>query len=224
MDKNIQTLIKKGESESLEFKTSFGKETMETLSAFANSNGGTVLIGINDKGKIIGVDTTQESIQQWINQIKNSTISIKDSVTIRDDLFSEVKTCIEFMRKHINKRFIITGKPEREEVWDYPLEAIREIVINMIVHRDYRAQGDSTIKIENYKRYNFSKIGIFGSVARDSAHESSDIDIIIELNSPDLFLLGTIKYELKEKVDIIRLRNGMNAFLKSRIDKEAIYV
>ena len=62
MDKNIQTLIKKGESESLEFKTSFGKETMETLSAFANSNGGTVLIGINDKGKIIGVDTTQESI------------------------------------------------------------------------------------------------------------------------------------------------------------------
>ncbi|MCK5543454.1 MAG: ATP-binding protein [Desulfobacterales bacterium] len=73
MNKNIQTLIAKGESESLEFKTSFGKETMETLSAFANSNGGTVLIGINDKGKIIGVDITQESIQQWINQIKNST-------------------------------------------------------------------------------------------------------------------------------------------------------
>ena len=83
-------------------------------------------------------------------------------------------------------------------------------------------------KIENHKKYNFSKIGIFGSVAINSTHESSDIDIIIELNSPDLFLLGTIKYELEEKfgqkVDIIRLRNGMNAFLKSRIDKEAVYV
>jgi len=83
-------------------------------------------------------------------------------------------------------------------------------------------------KIKNYRKYNFSKIGLFGSVARNSARESSDIDIIIELNSPNLFLLGTIKCELEEKfgrrVDIIRLRKGMNAFLKSRIDKEAIYV
>jgi ATP-dependent DNA helicase RecG len=45
----IQDLIKKGESECLEFKTSFGKETMETLSAFANSKGGVVLIGLNDR-------------------------------------------------------------------------------------------------------------------------------------------------------------------------------
>jgi len=83
-------------------------------------------------------------------------------------------------------------------------------------------------KIENCKKYSFSKIGLFGSVSRNSAHELSDIDILIELDSPDLFLLGTIKYELEEefgkKVDIIRLRDGMNAFLKKRIDKEAIYV
>ena len=71
--KDIQTLIAKGESELLEFKTSFGRETMEALSAFANYNGGTVLIGVNDKGKIIGVQITQETVQQWINQIKSST-------------------------------------------------------------------------------------------------------------------------------------------------------
>ena len=77
----------------------------------------------------------------------DSEIIIKDSVTIQNDLFSEVKTCMDFVRKHTSKRFVITGKPERDEVWDYPLEAVREIIINMIVHRDYRAQGDSTIKV-----------------------------------------------------------------------------
>jgi ATP-dependent DNA helicase RecG len=54
---------------------------------------------------------------------------------------------MEFILKHINKAYVITGKPQREERWDYPLDALREIVINMIIHRDYRSSNDSTIKI-----------------------------------------------------------------------------
>jgi len=77
----------------------------------------------------------------------DSETIIRDNLTIRDDLFSEVETCMAFVKKHISKRFVISGKPERDEVWEYPLEAVREILVNMIVHRDYRAQGDSTIKI-----------------------------------------------------------------------------
>ncbi len=70
---HLQSLIQQGESEHLEFKASFGKEAIAALCAFANTRGGTVLIGINDKGKISGVQASQESIQKWINQIKNST-------------------------------------------------------------------------------------------------------------------------------------------------------
>jgi len=44
---------------------------------------------------------------------------------------------------------VISGKTQRDEIWEYPLEAVREIVINMIVHRDYRASTDSAIKIFN---------------------------------------------------------------------------
>ncbi|MCP3875547.1 MAG: DNA polymerase subunit beta, partial [Desulfobacteraceae bacterium] len=83
-------------------------------------------------------------------------------------------------------------------------------------------------KEKNQFNYNFFKIGIFGSVARGSNHERSDIDIIVEQKIPDLFVLGTIKTELEEefgtKIDIIRLHDGISDFLKQRIDQESIYV
>ena len=94
-------------------------------------------------------------------------------------------------------------------------------------------RAEIIIKLEQFKRkyqneYCFRKIGIFGSVDRGSAREDSDIDILIEQIEPDLFLLGAIKTDLEDEfgipVDIIRIRKGMNAFLKSRIEQEAVYV
>ena len=77
----------------------------------------------------------------------SSPTSIKDGLTIRSDLFSEVDGLLDFIRKHINKSYIITGDPRREERWQYPMDALREIVINMIVHRNYMDPGDSSVKI-----------------------------------------------------------------------------
>ncbi|MDR1171126.1 MAG: putative DNA binding domain-containing protein [Bacteroidales bacterium] len=78
-------------------------------------------------------------------------ITIKDGITISADLITEVEDVLSFIRKHINKAYIITGNPAREERWDYPLDALREIVMNMIVHRDYAHYGDSSVKIYNEK-------------------------------------------------------------------------
>jgi len=66
--------IKKGESQTTEFKLSFQKEVIASVVAFANAQGGKVFIGVNDDGKIVGVDIQQESLQNWINQIKLSTV------------------------------------------------------------------------------------------------------------------------------------------------------
>ena len=80
----------------------------------------------------------------------------------------------------------------------------------------------------NRDRYEIIRIGVFGSAARGSMNEQSDIDVVVELGKPDLFYLIGIKQDLEEKfhipVDIVRYRDRMNAFLKKRIDKEAIYV
>ena len=80
----------------------------------------------------------------------------------------------------------------------------------------------------NRDRYEIVRIGVFGSAARDNMNEQSDIDVVVELGKPDLFYLIGIKQDLEEKfhrpVDIVRYRDRMNAFLKKRIDKEAVYV
>lgn len=89
-------------------------------------------------------DVFQAAIE--LGRFSTQTI-IKDGSTLRADLFTEVEAVLNFIKKHINKEYIITGNSQREERWQYPLNALREIVINMIVHRDYMHYGDSAVKI-----------------------------------------------------------------------------
>ena len=280
----VMDAIASGEGARLEFKSSFQKEVVETLVAFANTRGGLVLIGVSDKKQMVGLTLQPETVQGWVNQCKQNTspsvipdidlievhgktlavvsigeypvkpvsckgryfkrvgnanhqmsateISnahiqlinsswdyhpdpehgietiaaskvqsfadaiavqapfeavlekfelvrqgrptfacyllfaknnlmlttieagrfatptvIKDSITSKDTLIEQVDRIMGFVVKHTNKAYIITGNPKREERWDYPMDALREIVINMIVHRDYRSANDSTIKV-----------------------------------------------------------------------------
>ncbi|MEW5986277.1 MAG: nucleotidyltransferase domain-containing protein [Chloroflexota bacterium] len=76
--------------------------------------------------------------------------------------------------------------------------------------------------------YHIIRIGIFGSAARDSLTAQSDVDVVVELTEPDLFVLIGIKQDLEEllhrPVDIVRYREKMNPSLKRRIEQEAVYV
>lgn len=70
---NLKDLISQGEHDTLEFRTSFGKEAIETLVAFASTKGGTLLIGVNDNGSVSGITCGKETLQNWINQCKINT-------------------------------------------------------------------------------------------------------------------------------------------------------
>ena len=72
-NRDIQSVIQAGESERVEFKKIFDKEAIETLVAFANHKGGVVLVGVEDSGRVAGVMCGPETIQGWVNQVKQST-------------------------------------------------------------------------------------------------------------------------------------------------------
>lgn len=70
---DIEKVLTDGESVVAEFKEKFDRETIETVSAFSNTIGGVILIGVNDKGEIKGVNVGRDTIKDWANQISQAT-------------------------------------------------------------------------------------------------------------------------------------------------------
>jgi len=71
----LKDLLKEGESETVEFKPSLSQmdKITESISAFSNTKGGTVVIGVSDKGEVLGVDIGKNTIESLANQIKQNT-------------------------------------------------------------------------------------------------------------------------------------------------------
>jgi ATP-dependent DNA helicase RecG len=88
----------------------------------------------------------------------------RDAITIIDDkllkgnLFSQVDTAVQLFQQYMQVRYEFGEKPEkneplsamqRTEIWDYPVKALREAVINALIHRDYFQTG-AEIQIRVY--------------------------------------------------------------------------
>jgi len=78
------------------------------------------------------------------------------------------------------------------------------------------------------EQYGLQAIGIFGSFARGEAGADSDIDVVFDTSTPNLFRTARMRQDLEEflgrHVDVLQLRGLTNPRLKERIEKEAVYV
>ena len=100
------------------------------------------------------------------------------------------------------------------------------------MNEDNLSRDDILQELRNHlpqfeRLYGVTRIGVFGSVARDEPRKNSDIDVVVEMKEPDLFYLvhikETLEKDLQRPVDVIRYRDKMNPYLKTRIDREARY-
>lgn len=81
-----------------------------------------------------------------------------------------------------------------------------------------------THKQEMQSRFRITRIGLFGSYAKNLEDDTSDVDIIVDGSKiDDEELKMFLEEKLKKKVDIVK-RNALYNFMKYLIDEEAIYV
>lgn len=84
-----------------------------------------------------------------------------------------------------------------------------------------------THKQELQNNFSLTKIGLFGSYAKDTAHENSDIDIVIESNKKDFFLREDLKEYLKSNFKLpvdVGYIDSIRTYYKNKIEKDIIYV
>jgi len=72
----------------------------------------------------------------------------------------EIEEAMDFIHKNINVRFFMTGEPAREQIWEYPLEALREALINAVCHRDYTIPSNTEVRIYDDKLIVWSPGGL----------------------------------------------------------------
>ncbi|ADQ40173.1 putative transcriptional regulator [Caldicellulosiruptor acetigenus I77R1B] len=113
-------------------------KNLELIKEDKLTNAGLLLFGKKPQKYIHGAGAR-------VGRFKTPTI-ILDTVDVSGNLFKQLDGLMEAIKKHLNVRFEIKGI-EREDIWDYPLEAIREAVINALIHRDYLSLADIQIKI-----------------------------------------------------------------------------
>lgn len=95
----------------------------------------------------------------------------------------------------------------------------QEILDFLCVHREFMCD-----------KFSLTKIGLFGSFAREEDIEESDIDILVEFkpNTPHLYELKNqlrdfIGTHFHRNIDIVR-EKYLKARVKSHILQEAVYV
>ena len=93
--------------------------------------------------------------QVQIGRFRNEE-TILDDKRVEGNLFQQVVRTEQILRNYFAVRYEfpagLEGQPatsamQREEIWEFPLKAVREAVINALIHRDYTSTGRVQIRV-----------------------------------------------------------------------------
>jgi predicted HTH transcriptional regulator len=116
----IRSLLARPEGKTLEFKRDLSSLSpiLKTLTAFANTAGGTLVVGRANDGRFHGLDRLD---------IEGSVLEALDETP-------------RFIRRNTRLAARIEGML-REDIPEYPRVALREALVNAVAHTDYTLRG-----------------------------------------------------------------------------------
>ena len=109
---NIYSILTNGENETIEFKRTIHNITIlgKIISAFANANGGNIIIGYDEQNKkIIGIsETEQQKIKSFIERLNIQNLCTVYSFAIEDKtlLIIEVQKADDILQLYNGEAYI----------------------------------------------------------------------------------------------------------------------
>ena len=85
------------ESENMEFKRQLTDDIYKEVVAFANTDGGTIFIGIDDQGNAVGLDDVDETYTRITNGIRDAIlpdVTLFVRFALQDNRIIKVEVCI----------------------------------------------------------------------------------------------------------------------------------
>jgi ATP-dependent DNA helicase RecG len=74
------------ESQNVEYKSTWRDEYLKWICGFANANGGKLLIGIDDKGRIVGVDDQKRLMEEIPNKaVQHLGLAIETNLLVKEN-------------------------------------------------------------------------------------------------------------------------------------------
>jgi ATP-dependent DNA helicase RecG len=153
-EKELEKLLKAGETETVEFKERLNESFYKTISAFANTKSGTILLGVDKKGSIIGVELSDEFLENLTNRIVNKlsvypdieTLSIKGKrvliikilragypVSYEGRYYERVGNTTREMSQQKLQALILSRSPWDFIAGNFPLEEIDAETVNQFI-------------------------------------------------------------------------------------------
>jgi len=82
------------ESQIVEFKESWRDESLKTVCAFANTDGGTLYIGVNNHGEVVGVENVKKLMEDLPNKVMNTFVIVVNIETVEENGTQFIKMSI----------------------------------------------------------------------------------------------------------------------------------
>ncbi|MDF1615675.1 ATP-binding protein [Desulfurivibrio dismutans] len=154
-----------------------------------------------------------------IGRFKSEATIIDDNV-VRAPLLLAVEEALTFIKKHVNLSYHFDGSLERKERWQYPMEALRELLLNAVVHRDYKSPSDIVIKIFD-DRIVFTNPGkLYGKLRIEDLQRNDYVSSIRNrLLAEAFFLMGDIE---RYGTGFVRIREALSLYPEIEFKVEEI--